>query len=155
MPWSGDDDFNPEREHLPRFDPPIELWPDHPRAKKYPFALNQEHGRWRVHKQWTDTPWLRELDPEPFFQINPKAAHDRRIKAGDYMEAYNDRGSCVAKAVLSEAVPYHMLSIHRGWMRHQFKKGSYQELTHQKLNPASVNQSFFDVSVDVKKWEGK
>jgi len=154
MPWSGDVDFDPAHEHLPRFNAPLESWPDLPRSRKYPFTLIQEHSRWRVNKQWTDTPWLRELDPEPFIQINPQAANDREINNGDYLEVFNDRGVCIAKAVLSEAVPYHLLSTQKGWISRQFKKGSDQELTHQKLHPASVNQSFFDISVDVKKWEG-
>lgn len=154
IPWSGDVNFNPRIEHLPRFWPPLETWPEHSRSKQYPFSLHQEHTRWRVHTQWGDVPWLRELDPEPTVNINPKAADDRGILSGDYVEVYNDRGLCVVKAVLNEAVPYHFLTLPKGWQKHQFKSGAYQELTHQKLNPASVNQSFFDVSVNVRKWEG-
>lgn len=147
--------FNPDTEHLPRFEPPLEIWPESDIAKKYPLAFFQEHTRWRVHTQYAEAAWLRELDPEPTVKISPADADARSIHNGDYVEIFNDRGSCVVKAVISSALPAGMLSLPKGWLPHQHKKGSPWELTHMKLNPASVNQSYFDVAVEVRKWNGE
>jgi molybdopterin-containing oxidoreductase family molybdopterin binding subunit len=144
--------FKPDNEHLPRFQPPIEAWYESPVSKKYPLAFFQEHARWRVHTQYAEVAWLRELDPEPTVKINPDDATARGIAQGDYVEIFNDRGMCVVKAVISSALPRGFLSLPKGWLLYQYKKGSACELTHMKLNPASVNQSYFDVAVEVRKW---
>lgn len=43
----------------------------------------------------------------------------------------------------------------KGWLGHQHIAGAPSELTHMRLNPASVNQSFFDVAVEIRHWEGE
>lgn len=144
--------FNPEQERLPRFVPPLEAWPESEAAKKYPLAFFQEHTRWRVHTQFADVPLLRELDPEPTVKLNPDDAAARGIRTGDDVEIFNDRGHVVVKAVLSSALPAGMVSLPKGWLARQHKRGAPGQLTHMNLNPASINQSFFDVAVDVRKW---
>lgn len=147
--------FDPSIERLPRFSPPIEAWPGTEASKKYPLVFFQEHTRWRVHTQYAEVPLLRELDPEPTVKINPQDAAARGISAGDEVEIYNDRGHVVVRAVLSDALPQGMLSMPKGWLAHQHKVGAPSELTHMTLNPASVNQSYFDVAVEVRVWEGQ
>ncbi|MGB9022702.1 MAG: molybdopterin-dependent oxidoreductase, partial [Candidatus Bathyarchaeia archaeon] len=48
---------------LPVFLPPIEAWDDNPLASKYPLVCSQAGARFRVHTQYFNIPWLRELDP--------------------------------------------------------------------------------------------
>lgn len=147
--------YDPEIERLPRWSPPIEAWPGSEASKKYPLVFFQEHTRWRVHTQYAEVPLLRELDPEPTVKINPQDAAARGIAAGDEVEIFNDRGHVVVRAVLSEALPEGMLSMPKGWLAHQHTAGAPSELTHMVLNPASINQSYFDVAVDVRVWEGQ
>ena len=143
--------YDPEGERLPNFRPPIEAWPDNPLYKKYPLVCITTRERWRVHSQWSKTPWLRELDPEPTVKINPKDAKKRGIKNGDIVEVFNDRGHVVLKAILSEAIRPGMINIARGWELNQHIEGSCQELTASHFNPVTVNQSFFDVLAEVRK----
>ncbi len=143
--------FDADGERLPYFRPPIEAWPEGPLYKKYPLVCTSIRERWRVHSQWANTPWLRELDPEPTVKINPKDAKARGIKNGDKVEAYNDRGHVVLKAVLSEGLRPGLVNMSRGWNINQYIDGSVQELTPSYLNPVTVNQCFYDTLVEVRK----
>ncbi len=140
------------RERLPAFAPPVEAWPDNPLRKKYPLVYHTVRQRWRLHSQWFNTPWLRELDREPLANIHPADAQARGIQEGDTVEVFNDRGHVVLKARLSEAQRPGMVSVPKGWRRDQFIAGSYQELTTDYLNTSSYNQSFYDVLCEVRKW---
>ena len=143
------------RERLPQFFPPTETWPGTEAFKKYPLTLLSERPRFRVHTMWFDSPWLRELDPDQTLKIHPKDAADRGIEQGDMVEIYNDRGSTVARAVLTEGIMPGVLTYPKGWQRHQVEKGSFSELNSNVIDPAGVNMSFFDAQADVRKWEGK
>lgn len=147
--------FDPVSERLPFFSPPVEAWPTSPVHDKYPLAFFQEHTRWRVHTQYAEVPMLRELDPGPTVRMNPTDAANRSIETGDTVEIFNDRGHVVVTAIVSDALPEGMVSLPKGWLGHQHIAGAPSELTHMRLNPASVNQSFFDVAVEIRHWEGE
>jgi molybdopterin-containing oxidoreductase family molybdopterin binding subunit len=144
-----------DNQRLPAWVPPREVSKHNPLFKKYPLVLISQRPRYRVHTQFFNTPWLRELDPEPILFINPIDAETRGIKSGDYVEVFNDRGRAVAKAVLSEGIRVGILSYPKGWQKHQHKAGSFSELNTKAFDPVGVNQSFFDVLADVRKWNGK
>jgi anaerobic selenocysteine-containing dehydrogenase len=139
---------------LPRFRPPAEAWFENPLAGKYPLVCIQKHPLWRVHSQWFNIPWLRELDPFPHVDINPADARARSITEGDLVDVFNDRGSATLKARLTEALPPGMINIDKGWQRSQFAAGGYQELTSDRKNPITLNASFFDTLVEVRKHGG-
>ncbi len=136
---------------LPHFEPPYEAWPENPLFEKYPLVNYQEHSKWRVHSQWFQVPWLRELDPEPVVKMNPEDAASRQLATGDYAEVFNDRGRGVFKVIVSEAVRKGMCNTPKGWQRYQHKEGAYQELTNDHKHPINMNCSFFDTLVEVRK----
>ncbi len=144
-------EIDKSREHLPIFTPPTEAWPGNPLMEKYPLIYHTVRQRWRLHSQWHNTPWLRELDSEPLVKIHPQDAGARGINTGDTVEVFNDRGHVVLKAVLSEEQRPGMVSVPKGWHRNQFIAGSYQELTNDHLNTSSYNQSFYDVLCEVRR----
>lgn len=147
-------EFDVERERLPRFFPPGEAWPENPLYEKYPFVCMSERPRYRVHSQWFSNSWLRELDPEPIVKLNPIDVEAKGFAAGDYVECFNDRGHCVAKLVVSEAIRPGTIVYPKNWQAHQHKAGSWSELSSSSYDPVGVNQSFMDVLCDVRKWEG-
>jgi len=70
------------------------------------------HGRWRTHAQCDDISWGREAPTckvkgpdgymyEPLW-INPKTATDRGIKSGDIVKVYNERGTVLGGAYVTE-----------------------------------------------------
>ena len=84
------------------------------RAKDYPYPLMSNHPRWRVHANLDDVPWLREIDTckvegpdgykyEPVW-INPKDAAKHGIKHHDIVKIYNERGTVLGAAHVTERI---------------------------------------------------
>jgi anaerobic selenocysteine-containing dehydrogenase len=82
------------------------------RAKKYPLLLMSNHGRWRVHAQCDDITWTREAPTckvkgpdgyayEPLW-MNPADAVARGIENGDVIKVYNERGTVLGGAYVTE-----------------------------------------------------
>ncbi len=84
----------------------------HPRAKDYPLLIVSNHPRWRLHAQFDDATWLREIPTckikgpdgymyEPVW-INPADAAARGIKHGDIVKVFNERGGVLGGAYVTE-----------------------------------------------------
>jgi len=84
------------------------------RAKDYPYPLMSNHPRWRVHANMDDIPWLREIDTckiegpdgykyEPVW-INPVDAERLGIKHHDVVKIFNERGTVLGGAHVTERV---------------------------------------------------
>lgn len=144
-----------DKERLPSWTPPREAWPERPLYKKYPLVMMSERSRSRANTQWFSDPWLKELDPEPIVKLNPEDAGSRNIRNGDYVEVFNDRGTVVVKAVLSEGIKKGVMSYPKGWQRYQYKKGNFSDLTTKNFDKVGINTSFFDNLADVRKWKGQ
>ncbi|MBQ1509266.1 MAG: molybdopterin-dependent oxidoreductase [Selenomonadaceae bacterium] len=145
--------FDVEREHLARYFNPTEAYEGSPQWSKYKLILLSERPRFRVHSMWSDNVYLRELDPEPTVKINPDDAAQRGISDGDYVEVYNDRGHCVAKAVYNEAIRPGCLVYPKSWQMNQHKAGCWSELLTSAYDPVGVNESYFDNLVEIRVWE--
>lgn len=87
---------------------------DSDRAKDYPFLLVSNHPHWRVHAQYDDIPWFREIDTckiegpdgykyEPLW-INPVDAEKLGIKHKDIVKIYNERGWVMGGAYVTERI---------------------------------------------------
>ena len=146
-------EIDQSKEHLPIFEPPIEAWPDNPLRKKYPLVYHTERQRWRLHTQWHNTPWLKEMDQEPIIKINSVDAKQRKIKNNDLVKVFNDRGHAVVRAKIADGQRPGMVTVPKGWQRSQFISGSYQELTTDFCNTSDYNQPFYDVLCEVQKYE--
>ena len=84
------------------------------RAKEYPFLLVSNHPRWRVHANYDDCPWFREIETckvigpdgyayEPVW-INPVDAEKYDIKNGDIVGIFNERGTVMGGAYVTERI---------------------------------------------------
>ncbi|OGO32535.1 MAG: dehydrogenase [Chloroflexi bacterium RBG_16_56_11] len=82
------------------------------RAKKYPLLIMSNHGRWRVHAQCDDISWTREIETckvkgpdgykyEPLW-LNPADAARRKIRHGDIIAVYNERGMVLGGTYVTE-----------------------------------------------------
>ncbi len=85
-----------------------------PKHDKYPFLLVSNHPRWRVHANFDDNSWFREIETckvigpdgyayEPLW-INPKDAEKLGIKTGDVVKIENDRGWVLGGAYVTERI---------------------------------------------------
>jgi len=119
-----DDD---ERPPLPHYIPYGETHQEsllHPRAKKYPLLLMSNHPKWRFHAQGDDITWLREIPTckirgpdgylyEPLW-IHPIDAEKRGIKHGDIVKVYNERGTVLCAAYVTERIMPGTVHVHHG-----------------------------------------
>jgi len=127
-----------------------------PLAQRYPLIFLNTHTRYRTHSQFTNVPWLAELDPEPVLEINPADATARGVRDGDTVRAFNDRGSMKLKAKVHEGIRPGTTNATQGWWPEHFLEGSHQDLTHGAINPAQEmvfepNSALYDVLVEIEK----
>ncbi len=103
-----------ERPVVPHFIPSwegykSEIW------HKYPLQIISPHPRWSFHTHYDKhESWLNDVQqhririggyPYWIVRINPVDAEARGIKDGDVVELYNDRGSVLCAASVTERVP--------------------------------------------------
>jgi molybdopterin-containing oxidoreductase family molybdopterin binding subunit len=141
---------------LPQYEAPIEAFPENELIAQYPLVCLTEHSRYRVHSTFSNAPWLREIENEPYASMNPEDAQQRDISEKDYVKIFNARGWVVLRAHLTQAVPPGAVYLSQGWQSDDFHAGHAQSLTHSVWNPANAfgaNSSFSDVLVDVTKEE--
>jgi anaerobic dimethyl sulfoxide reductase subunit A len=96
----------------------IEPWEslNSPKTKDFPFHLISPHPRWRTHSIFNNIPWLRETY-EQEVTINASDAKKLGIKTGDTVEVFNDRGTCVVPAYVTERCMPGVAVLHEGaWM---------------------------------------
>ncbi len=142
-------------QELPIYTPLLED-PKGPLSKKYPLVFIQYHDRSNVHTQHMGIPALHGVFKEPFVEISPADAAKRKIKNGDRVKVYNDRGHCVVKAFISEGIIPGTIAIPQGWRPEDFEDGHYQTLTHLTVNPVEMlvsesNFAAYDNLVEVVK----
>jgi molybdopterin-containing oxidoreductase family molybdopterin binding subunit len=142
---------------LPIYNEPIEASPTNPLYQKYPLVFLTAHTKFRTHTQWDNLPWLREIIPKSFVEINPIDAHARGINDGDTVTVFNDRGSIQILARVTEGIRPGVINAYQGdWQ--EFPTATVNMLTHQKINPAQSvvflfqsNTAYYDCLADVKK----
>lgn len=94
------------------------------RAQKYPLLTVSNHGRWRVHAQLDDITWFKEIETckvrgpdgylyEPIW-MNPSDAAKRGIENGDVVKVFNERGTVLCGAYVTERIMPGVISIDHG-----------------------------------------
>lgn len=144
-------EWDVRRESLPYWLPPHEAWFENDLSQKYPFIMQTERSKYKVHSQYTYVPVLLELAKEPILGINPQDAKEKGIKNGDIVKVFNDRGYLVIKANLNAGLRPGVLVMDHGWEADQFIDGHYQDLTSRYVHPAIANNNYFDCLVNVTK----
>ena len=94
------------------------------RAKQYPLLCMSNHGRWRFHANCDDITWTREIETmkirakdgyqyEPAW-LNTKTAEERGIKHGDVIKVYNERGTVLCGAYVTERLVPDVVYVDHG-----------------------------------------
>jgi nitrate reductase alpha subunit len=111
-------------------------------------ALNYltPHGKWHFHTTYYDDLRMLTLSRgiEPFW-LNDKDAEEIGVKDNEWIEAYNDNGVVVTRAVVSARVPrgicifYHApertISIPKSPLRNFRRAGGHNSMTRLRLKP--------------------
>ena len=143
---------------------PIEASPTNPLFEKYPLVFLSTHTRFRTHSQFSNLPWLKEINNggNGFLEINPKDAAARRIRDGDIVSVFNDRGAMKVYARLTEGIKPGVVNCYQGgWDTVKVKhyiEGHPNNLTHQIAKPAQAlipnfrsNAAYYDCLVQVQR----
>ncbi len=102
---------------LPYHEDPVEGPVSTPElAKEYPLILSSgARSPAFFHSEHRQIPWLREIEPNPNVEINPKTAKERGISHGEWVYVENHRGRVKAKAKVTPVVPPWMVMVAHGW----------------------------------------
>ncbi len=100
---------------LPSFEKPAEGYNDADINQEYPLFLMSPNTKNRIHSQFNNLESIKMLNPEPFVEINKRDAEQRRIKTGDRVKVYNDRGEVTVKAQVTFSLRRGCVVIHNGW----------------------------------------
>ena len=67
------------------------------------------------HSEHRQIPYLRQLTPDPWVQINPKTAAEHNISEGDWVWIENHRGRCRQRARVTYEVSEKEIAAQHGW----------------------------------------
>ena len=89
----------------PAWIPPAE-WLGASAAKRFPLHLLTSQPAGRLHSQMDPGPISKrtKIGGRESLTLNPRDASARGIRGGDIVRVFNERGACLAGAVVSEAV---------------------------------------------------
>lgn len=103
---------NPRIPPVPKYIEAAEGPRDHLR-ELFPIQLITTHYRRRVHSIFENIPWLAELEQDALW-INPADAMPRGIKDGHMVRVFNQRGTVVVRATVTERIIPGVVNIHEG-----------------------------------------
>jgi biotin/methionine sulfoxide reductase len=85
-------------------------------AGAYPLHLISSQPRYRLHSQMDPGPIsaIGKVAGREAIALNPADAKDRGIADGDVVRVFNDRGACLAGAVLTDSVARGVVSLSCG-----------------------------------------
>lgn len=130
--------------------------PDHPR---YPLQCFGPHSRKRTHSIFDQNEWLEEADPHRLW-INPQDARARKIRDGDRVKVFNDRGTLFVPAHVTHRIRQGVVCIPEGaWYTPDrmgaCRRGCINVLTSQRSTPLAHGSAQHTLRVEVVKARGR
>ena len=143
------DGFDP----LPAYIPPYESVASNPEvAKIYPLAMISPPARNFLNSTFVNVQSLRDTEGESHLDIHPDDAAKRDIGDGDTVRIFNERGSFVAKArVTDKARTGLVVGLSIWWKKFASDGKNVNEVTSQRLTDMGNAPTFYDVLVQVEK----
>lgn len=101
-------------EPLPTYSEPIEAGPSGKEKQQYPFNLLTPTTKNRVHSQFGNLNLIRQFDPHPTVEIASSDAQIKKIKNGDLVRVFNQRGEVILTAKINYSLLEGCLVIYNG-----------------------------------------
>lgn len=138
---------------LPAYISPYESVISNPQlAAKYPLAMISPPARNFLNSTFVNVKSLRDTEGEPHIDLHPEDATARQIAAGDMVRIFNDRGSFVAKARVTEkSKPGLVVALSIWWKKLASDQKNANEVTSQRLTDMGGGPTFYDLLVQVEK----
>lgn len=143
------DGFDP----LPTYIPPYESQASNPAlAVKYPLAMISPPARNFLNSTFVNVQSLRSTEGEPHLDMHPHDAAARGINNGDPVRIFNERGSFVAKARVTDKARIGLVvGLSVWWKKFAADGKNANEVTSQRLTDMGGGPTFYDVLVQVEK----
>ncbi|MBY0572605.1 MAG: molybdopterin oxidoreductase family protein [Undibacterium sp.] len=138
---------------LPSYIAPYESVASNPTlAAQYPLAMISPPARNFLNSTFVNVKSLRDTEGEPHLDIHPQDAAARSIVSGEMLRIFNDRGSFVAKArVTDKARVGLVVGLSVWWKKLASDHKNANEVTSQKLTDMGHGPTFYDVLVQVER----
>jgi len=99
---------------LPAYSEPIEAGPSGKESQQYPFNLLTPTTKNRIHSQFGNLNLIRQFDPYPTVEIASSDAQKKKIKNGDLVRVFNQRGEVMLTAKINYSLLEGCLVIYNG-----------------------------------------
>ena len=120
-------------------------------AARYPLAMISPPARNFLNSSFVNVKSLRDIEGEPIVEIHADDAQARGLADGAVVRVFNDRGSYLCKARISErARPGVVNGLGVWWRKLGLAGSNVNELTHQRLTDLGAAPSFYDCLVQVE-----
>ena len=96
---------------IPQYIPDEDM--DSPSAKQYPLQLITPHHKYRSHATFNMVKSLNKLYTHEAW-LNPEDAGERNIKNGDTVRVFNDLGTIIIKAMVTEKIMPGVVAVYQG-----------------------------------------
>ncbi|HQR75498.1 MAG TPA: molybdopterin oxidoreductase family protein [Burkholderiaceae bacterium] len=138
---------------LPAYVPPNEGPTSNPeRAQRYPLALISPPARNFLNSSFVNVTSLRSAEGEPSLEIHPHDAQARDIRSGDTVRVFNDRGSLLLRAqVTDRARPGCVVAPSIWWKKFARDGKNANELTSPALTDIGRAPTFYDCLAEVER----
>jgi len=138
---------------VPTYIPPYESVASNPiLAARYPLAMISPPARNFLNSTFVNVQSLRATEGEPHLDIHPIDAAERGIAQGDMARIYNDRGSFIARArVTDKARAGLVVGLSIWWKKLATDGKNANEVTSQRLTDMGRAPTFYDTLVQVER----
>ena len=138
---------------LPAYIPPYESVASNPQlAARYPLAMISPPARNFLNSTFVNVKSLRNAEGEPYLDIHPDDASARQILNGEMVRIFNDRGSFIAKARVTDKARSGLVVGLSVWWKKLAKDGkNVNEVTSQRLTDMGRAPTFYDTLVQVER----
>ena len=138
---------------LPDYIAPFESVASNPAlAKKFPLAMISPPARNFLNSTFVNIESLRQTEGEPHLDIHPMDAAPREVATGDMVRIFNDRGSFIARArVTDRARRGLVVGLSIWWKKLATDGKNANEVTSQRVTDMGGGPTFYDVLVQVEK----
>ncbi|WP_306394454.1 molybdopterin-containing oxidoreductase family protein [Telluria beijingensis] len=138
---------------VPTYIPPYESVASNPElAAKYPLAMISPPARNFLNSTFVNVKSLRATEGEPHLDIHPNDAAARGIAHGEMARIFNDRGSFIARArVTDKARAGLVVGLSVWWKKLASDGKNANEVTSQRLTDMGRAPTFYDTLVQVER----
>jgi anaerobic selenocysteine-containing dehydrogenase len=132
------------------YEPPAEV-ADTELADRFPLALLTPKTHLFLNSTFPNQARQHGAQPEPYVVVHPRDAAPRGIADGDRVRVFNDRGTFVIRAHVSDDARRGVAVAPMGWWARDYENGQgAQATTSQRLTPTAAAPTFNDNRVEIE-----